>query len=70
VNENSNGFDEKDLGRIFAASEELSPYDYTGANLGLSICKKIMDKFGSKISVESRPGESTSFCFSLPKNNK
>jgi signal transduction histidine kinase len=70
VNENSNGFDEKDLGRIFAASEKLSPYDYTGANLRLSICKKIMDKFGSKISVESRPGESTTFCFSLPKNNK
>jgi signal transduction histidine kinase len=70
VNENNNGFDEKDLGRIFAASEKLSPYDYTGANLRLSICKKIMDKFGSKISVESRPGESTTFCFSLPKNNK
>ena len=70
VNENSNGFDEKDLGRIFADSEKLSPYDYTGANLRLSICKKIMDKFGSKISVESRPGESTTFCFSLPKYNK
>jgi signal transduction histidine kinase len=70
VNENSNGFDEKDLGRIFADSEKLSPYDYTGTNLRLSICKKIMDKFGSKISVESRPGESTTFCFSLPKNNK
>ncbi|MBN1762733.1 MAG: response regulator [Methanomicrobia archaeon] len=70
VSENSNGFDEKDLGRIFAASEELSPYDYAGANSRLNICKKIMDKFGSKISVESGPGERTTFCFALPKNNK
>jgi signal transduction histidine kinase len=70
VNENSNRVDEKDLGRIFAASEELSPYDYTGVNLRLNICKKIMGKFGSKISVESGLGESTTFCFALPKNNK
>lgn len=67
VSENSNDFDAKDLDRIFASSDELSPHEFTGANLRLCICKKIMDKFGGTISVECRPEENTTFCFSLPK---
>ena len=38
----------------------------TGVGLGLSIVSKIVDQHGGKIAVESRPGEGSIFCVSLP----
>lgn len=58
----------KYLSRIFTLSERLHPREYEGTGLGLNICKKILDKFGGNIWVESGPGEGTTFYFSIPKN--
>jgi two-component system sensor histidine kinase/response regulator len=68
VNDNGSGVKEKDLSRIFTPSERLFPQDYEGTSLRLTVCKKILDKFGGKIWMESRLGEGTTFYFSLPKN--
>ena len=38
----------------------------TGVGLGLAIVAKIVDQHGGKIAVESRPGEGSIFCVSLP----
>ncbi len=37
-----------------------------GSGLGLPICKKIIEKFGGKVWVESALGQGTTFLFSLP----
>ncbi len=67
VNDNGSGVKEKDLSRIFIPSERLFPQDYEGTSLRLTICKKILDKFGGNIWMESRLGEGTTFYFSIPK---
>lgn len=67
VKTNNGGLGEKDFSRIFAASERFTPQDWEGTNLRLNICKKILEKFGGRIWVESDPAAGTSFYFALPK---
>lgn len=37
-----------------------------GSGLGLLLCKEFVEKHGGQIWVESKPGEGSSFTFSLP----
>jgi len=51
------------IGRLF------TPFFTTkakGSGLGLAAAKRIVDAHGGKISVESTPGQGSSFCFTLP----
>jgi signal transduction histidine kinase len=64
VIDDGNGIDETDLGKIFQPF--FSAKKGKGIGLGLSICNRIIENHGGKISVESKPGKGTSFRIHLP----
>jgi light-regulated signal transduction histidine kinase (bacteriophytochrome) len=67
VEDNGIGFDEKYAEDIFVVFKRLHSYhEYEGTGVGLSICKKIVDKHRGKISARSRIGEGAAFYIDLP----
>lgn len=69
VKDNGIGFDEKYLDRIFKPFQRLHTRDeYPGIGIGLSICKKIVDRHRGKITARSKPSEGTTFLIELPCN--
>ena len=52
--------------RIFDRFQQLRSADRRGLGLGLYISKRIVDAHGGRIWVESRPGEGSTFLFTLP----
>jgi len=68
VADNGIGFDAKYADEIFQVFKRLHSYhEYEGTGVGLSICKKIVDKHSGHITAESEPGKGSSFIIELPE---
>ncbi|MDD5328010.1 MAG: ATP-binding protein [Phycisphaerae bacterium] len=68
ITDNGPGIEEKHFERIFKIFQTLNPRDeLESTGIGLTITKKIVELYNGKIWLESKPGQGTTFFFTLPK---
>lgn len=66
VKDNGQGFSPEYAETIFLPFQRLHGREYPGSGIGLATCRKLVECNGGSIRAESKPGEGSTFWFTLP----
>jgi light-regulated signal transduction histidine kinase (bacteriophytochrome) len=66
VQDNGIGIEPEFSQQIFGIFKRLHGQNYPGTGIGLAICQRIVERYSGRIWVDSKIGEGSKFCFTLP----